>query len=342
MIDVNISPLQTVRNYKINSLEIDENIIPDISSAVQENFVLPNCLFKQSANINLVHKMSDVLDQNSEKSNLNYSFCIDRSGDKPAVIGFSSNENLIENIVLQVNNYVSGKAIIRLNSVDFHNGRVKFVLGESASLDCVLIVEGGKNSFLSIQTELDPNSNFDLTLIDFSSGLSAQNVYFSQVGQGSKTNLKSIYFGDGKFDLNYLSDLMGQNSVCQINCVGALFGNARKNFKGTINFVKGASHSYGDENEYCLLLSKDAQAKALPMLLCGEEDVDGKHSTAVGQVDESQMFYCMSRGLNKSEAQKLVVKAKFSKILNQLFDENIKNEVLDKIDSIFVSSENND
>ena len=101
------------------------------------------------------------------------------------------------------------------------------------------------------------------------------------------------------------------------------------------NFKKDCKKAYGSETEFCTLLSTDAKSKALPILLCTEEDVDGKHSTATGQIDDKQMFYLMSRGLNKKEAQKLILKAKFNTIINDLFDESLKNLILDTIDRKF-------
>ncbi len=83
-----------------------------------------------------------------------------------------------------------------------------------------------------------------------------------------------------------------------------------------------------------MLLSNEAKAIALPMLLCAEHDVEGNHSTASGKVDKSELFYLMSRGLSYTEAIKLIVKARFNKIIDEIKDENAKNEVLDEIDKI--------
>ena len=66
--------------------------------------------------------------------------------------------------------------------------------------------------------------------------------------------------------------------------------NSKKNFKGTINFIKGAKKAKGNENEYCMLLSDTAKSLALPMLLCTEDDVEGNHSTATGKADKEEFM----------------------------------------------------
>ena len=79
-------------------------------------------------------------------------------------------------------------------------------------------------------------------------------------------------------------------------------------------------------------LSDKAKSIALPMLLCTEADVEGNHSTASGKVDESAVFYIMSRGLSYKEAVRLLVKANFNKIIEGIQDEEVKTEILQEID----------
>ena len=58
----------------------------------------------------------------------------------------------------------------------------------------------------------------------------------------------------------------------------------------------------------------------------------GNHSTASGRVDDKVVFYIMSRGLSYKEAVKLLVKSRFIKIIEQISDQNLKNEIISKID----------
>ena len=108
---------------------------------------------------------------------------------------------------------------------------------------------------------------------------------------------------------------------------------AKKHFKGTIDFKKGCKKAKGNENENCMLLSTDAKSLALPMLLCSEEDVDGNHSTSTGKFGEKELFYIMSRGFELKEAQKLMVRAKFNQILEQIDNQELREEILQEIDN---------
>ena len=82
-----------------------------------------------------------------------------------------------------------------------------------------------------------------------------------------------------------------------------------------------------------MLLSDTAKSLALPMLLCSEEDVEGQHSTSSGKIGEKELFYIMSRGFSKKEAMKLMVKAKFNKILGSIKSEELREEIINQIDN---------
>ncbi len=58
----------------------------------------------------------------------------------------------------------------------------------------------------------------------------------------------------------------------------------------------------------------------------------GNHSTASGKVNEKELFYIMSRGIEYKDAVKLIVRAKFNKIVERIKNEDIKKEVLNEID----------
>ena len=132
--------------------------------------------------------------------------------------------------------------------------------------------------------------------------------------------------------MNYIAELYGEKTNIDIEVQGALKDTAKKHFKGTIDFKKGCKKATGNENENCMLLSEKAKSIALPMLLCSEEEVEGNHSSSAGKVGNKELFYIMSRGFSKVEAMKLLVRAKFNNILEKIEDEELKAEIIAKID----------
>lgn len=181
---------------------------------------------------------------------------------------------------------------------------------------------------------LEDNSDLNYTIIDIGGKNSIQNYYSNIIGKSAKNDLKTIYLGSENQikDINYIAELRGQKSFVDIDVQGALKENAKKNFKGTIDFKKGCKKAKGNENEFCMLLSEKAKSLALPMLLCTEDDVEGNHSTASGKVDKEQLFYIMTRGLSYKEAVKLIVRANFNKTIERILDEEVKQNIIKEID----------
>ena len=81
------------------------------------------------------------------------------------------------------------------------------------------------------------------------------------------------------------------------------------------------------------MLSDKAKSLALPMLLCSEEDVEGNHSSSSGKAETKELFYLMSRGFSEKEAQKLLVRAKFNKILEGISNKEVEDFILTVIES---------
>ena len=60
--------------------------------------------------------------------------------------------------------------------------------------------------------------------------------------------------------------------------------------------------------------------------------LNGNHSSSAGKIGEKELFYIMSRGFELKEAMKLLVRAKFNKILENINDEELKEQILNEID----------
>ena len=218
----------------------------------------------------------------------------------------------------------------------FHNGLIRVFAQENSNIHIIFLnlLNNKSNNFVSIENKLEKSSNIDYTIVDFGGKNSITNYYSNLIGDSSNNTLNSIYLGreNQLFDLNYIGELRGQKSNINIEVQGALKDNAQKHFKGTIDFKKGCKKAKGNENESCMLLSDTAKSMALPMLLCSEEDVEGNHSTSSGKIGKKELFYIMSRGFELKEARKLMVRAKFNKILENITNEAIKEEIFEEID----------
>ena len=339
---VNDTPVRTARNFKINNIEVELDLPEKIAEFKDVEIINDKSIIdNEVSNTSLTYGTGKILEElNYETANSKVR--IQTSNKKEDIrIRYNFDDNNV-NLINQIEIIANGdtNVIIEYKSQTslkcLHNGIIRAIANENAKLDVTIVNLLNENSdnFEAIENRLEKNSKVNYTIIDIGGKTSISNYYSNIIGENADNDLKSIYLGIGeqRKDINYIAELRGTKTNIDIDVQGALKDEAKKNFKGTIDFKKGSKKAKGNENEYCMLLSDKAKSIALPMLLCTEEDVEGNHSTASGKVDEKQLFYIMTRGISYKEAVKLIVKSKFNKIIERILDEELKNEILSEID----------
>jgi len=76
---------------------------------------------------------------------------------------------------------------------------------------------------------------------------------------------------------------------------------------GITKIEHGATKSNGQQTEKVLMLSPNARGDANPILLIDEDDVMAGHAASVGKVNPDQVYYLMSRGISKTNAERLII-----------------------------------
>ena len=337
---LNETPIRTSKNFLINNIKLTDVEIPETVEKFKNIEIIGGKNITESIEeTKLTYGLGEIL-QNNIIKNSNSKLNIDAENEEIKIIYNFDDENinLINNIVVNATKkcklYIVYKS--NTNKECFHNGVIKINALENSKIDVVVVNTMNKNSnnFEAYENIIEANASVNYTIIDIGGKNSIINYYSNILGEKAKNDLKTIYLGaeNNIKDLNYIAELRGKQSFIDIDVQGALSENAKKNFKGTIDFKKGCKKAKGNENEFCMLLSEKARSIALPMLLCTEAEVEGNHSTASGKVDNQELFYIMSRGLSYNEAVKLIVKARFNKILSRIEDEDLRNEIIEKIE----------
>lgn len=149
-------------------------------------------------------------------------------------------------------------------------------------------------------------------------------------GDGStlKADIAYAVSGGDLLDINAVVRHIGKNTACEINAAGSLSDHAKKTFRGTIDFVKGAKGAVGNEREEVLLVDEKVVNQTIPLILCAEEDVVGNHGASIGRPDEEVLFYLTSRGISVDEAYRMLKNAKLEAACGKIWDEATRQEML--------------
>ena len=341
---INDTPVRTSRNFRINNLKLENIQIPSNLNTFK-NVEIITQKAEISNNVRkykLEYGNGEILEENAQnEANSVLNIKTSRKGEKVTIIyTFTDEETILVNNI-EINTYKDADiTIVYKSKTDkpcFHNSVIRLNTSpeDKVNVNIVNMLNNNSMHFESMESSLEDNTNLKYTIIDLGGKVSATNYFADIIGKEAKNDLKTIYLGieNQIKDINYIAHLKGEKTEGYIDVQGVLNDEAKKNFKGTLDFKRGCKGAKGDENEFCMLLSPKAKSIALPMLLCTEDDVEGNHSTASGKVDEKSLFYIMSRGLNEKEAIKLIVRARFNKILERIKDEELLKDIVHEIDN---------
>ncbi|MFP7734234.1 Fe-S cluster assembly protein SufD [Priestia aryabhattai] len=154
------------------------------------------------------------------------------------------------------------------------------------------------------------------------------------MGDGSYGDTKTVTVGRGEQSQNLTTSIVhfGKHSEGYILKHGVMKESASSIFNGIGKIEHGASKSNAEQESRVLMLSEKARGDANPILLIDEDDVTAGHAASVGRVDPIQLYYLMSRGIPKTEAERLVIHGFLAPVVNELPIETVKKQLTDLIE----------
>ena len=113
--------------------------------------------------------------------------------------------------------------------------------------------------------------------------------------------------GDDRIDLDVSAIHSAPKTRGRVTVRGVLRDRATARVSGLIKIEKRAQGSDDFLEERTLLLGKEARIEALPYLEIEADEVRASHAATSSAVDEEQLFYLKSRGLDQAEAERLLI-----------------------------------
>ncbi len=153
--------------------------------------------------------------------------------------------------------------------------------------------------------------------------------------KAEKTTLKVLVF-DNDFDVNvvlaeaeaqvdlqlvYLANArhaprisctvthLAEKTISRQEIKGVALDAAQVRFRGLIKIAPNAPKAQGRQHHRGLLIGPDAVIDAAPELEIDTDDVLCSHGSAIGSLDQAQLFYLMSRGLPEKEAKLFLIRS---------------------------------
>ncbi len=144
-------------------------------------------------------------------------------------------------------------------------------------------------------------------------------------GPGGNVEMFSLSVTDGKqeIDQRTLQSHLAPNARSNLLFKNALMDDSRTIFSGMIRVAEDAQKTDAYQSNRNLLLSDTAEANSLPGLEIGANDVRCTHGATSSQIDESELFYLLARGIDRKAARELLAFGFFEEIIGHIENEEM-------------------
>jgi Fe-S cluster assembly protein SufD len=190
----------------------------------------------------------------------------------------------------------------------------ELILGDGASLEVAGLQDFDHDTLAIINRHatLGEEARLQWALASVGAQLHRSRIDNLLVGRGSSVHQVEIGFGGGSqlFDLTSYTRHIGTDTTGDLLSKGVFTDRARGYIKGLIEIRQSATGTDSYLGEFSMLLAKRARSVTIPSLEIDQPNVRrAAHSSSVGPIDEAQIFYLESRGVDRETARRLIVLA---------------------------------
>jgi Fe-S cluster assembly protein SufD len=218
-----------------------------------------------------------------------------------------------------------------------HTGIVEIFVADGASLKFVELQNLGEHTwnFTHERAKVGQSANLDWIFGAVGSQLTKNFSDIDLLGEGSNARMSGFYFANGRQHLDHdtQQNHMAPHTTSDLLYKGGLIDNSRSVWQGMIYVAPGAQQTDGYQANRNLILSKSARADSIPGLEIMADDVRCTHGATIGQLEEEPIFYLMSRGITRKEAERLVIDGFFSPIMERIPFEGVRKRFEEMIDA---------
>jgi Fe-S cluster assembly protein SufD len=204
----------------------------------------------------------------------------------------------------------------------YSNAVAELFVGQAAKLEYVSIQNLSRETwhFATHHARVERDAELDWVAGGFGSKKGKVRIQNDLNGPGATSRVTGAYFADGEQHLDYdtFQEHVAPSTESDFAFKGALRETARAVWRGMIRVEPDAQKTNAYQENRNLLLSKDAHADSIPGLEIMANDVRCTHGATLGRIDREELFYLMSRGLSRSEAERLVVRGFFQDVLDRI------------------------
>jgi Fe-S cluster assembly protein SufD len=216
-----------------------------------------------------------------------------------------------------------------------HNGVVELIVGDAANLTYVSLQDFGTNTwqFTHERGRVGRDARLDWVISAMGTRLTKSFQTAELDGRGSWARMSGLFFVNGRqhFDLDTQQNHNAPDTVSDLLYKGALKHKGRSVWQGMIKALPDSQRIDGFQANRNLLLERTARADSIPGLEIEADDVRCTHASTIGHLDETEIFYLMSRGIPRETAVRMIVQGFFDPVMQRIPFEGVRERIAERI-----------
>jgi len=208
---------------------------------------------------------------------------------------------------------------------------MEIVVEDSARLQHFRIQRESTEAFhiAFIRAQLGKNANYDTTAINLGAVLSRHDIDVTMDAEGAECSVDGLYMVDGRQHTDTHSVIDHRQPRCTSHQLykGILDGRSRAVFNGKVFVRHGAQQTDARQTNKNLLLSNEARVDTKPQLEIFADDVKCAHGAAIGRLDEDEVFYLESRGINPTLARNILTYGFAEEVIEKIKIDSLKRQL---------------
>jgi Fe-S cluster assembly protein SufD len=210
----------------------------------------------------------------------------------------------------------------------YTNTAQEFFLERGSKFEYVSIQNLSRETwhFATHHARVERDAELDWVAGGFGSKKGKVRIQNDLAGEGATSRVTGAYFTDGDQHLDYdtFQEHIAPNTTSDFAFKGALRDTSTAVWRGMIRVEKDAQKTNAYQEDRNLMLSPTTHAVPIPGLEILANDVRCTHGATVSRVDREELFYAMSRGLSRGDAERLIVRGFFQDILDRIEFEAVR------------------
>lgn len=204
----------------------------------------------------------------------------------------------------------------------FTNAVTEIIAGPHTVIDHYKVQQesGRATHIASIDIEQGLESRVSTFSISLGSSLARNDIRSSLNAEGVECTMNGLYMVTGRQHVDHQTDIDHKKPHGTSNELykGILSGQSRGVFNGRIRVEPDACKTIARQTNKNLILSDEALIHTKPLLEIFNSDVKCNHGATIGRLDENQVFYLRSRGLEEAHARNLLIYAFASELVRKI------------------------